>query len=118
MSRTTDILEAGILEAIAAAPDEAGLERLRIATLGKKGSISERMKTLGALEPEERRRLGAELNELKHKIALAIADRRQILSRSALEERLETESIDVTLPARPEIRGTIHPISHVWEEVV
>jgi phenylalanyl-tRNA synthetase alpha chain len=118
MSRTTDTLEADILEAIAAAPDEAGLERLRIAALGKKGSISERMKTLGTLDPEERRKLGAELNELKHKIALAIADRRQILSRSALEERLETERIDVTLPARPAVRGTIHPISHVWEEVV
>jgi phenylalanyl-tRNA synthetase alpha chain len=118
MSRTTEILEAEFLEAIAAAPDEARLERLRIATLGKKGSISERMKTLGTLEPEERRRLGAELNELKDKIALAIADRRQVLSRSVLEERLKTESIDVTLPVRPEVRGTIHPISHVWEEVV
>jgi phenylalanyl-tRNA synthetase alpha chain len=111
-------LESDVLKAIAEAPDETSLEQLRIATLGKKGSLSERMKTLGALDPEERRRLGAELNELKTRIAAAIAERKQTLSRAALERRLSTERVDVTLPARPELRGTIHPVSHVWEEVV
>jgi phenylalanyl-tRNA synthetase alpha chain len=76
------------------------------------------MKTLGALDPEERRRLGAELNELKTRIASALAERKQTLSRATLEKRLSRERVDVTLPARPELRGTIHPVSHVWEEVV
>jgi phenylalanyl-tRNA synthetase alpha chain len=118
MKPTEDTLESDVLKAIAEAPDETSLEQLRIATLGKKGSLSERMKTLGALDPEERRRLGAELNELKTRIAAAIAERKQTLSRAALERRLSTERVDVTLPARPELRGTIHPVSHVWEEVV
>lgn len=118
MDLTNDTLEADILSAIAEARDEASLEQLRIATLGKKGSISERMKSLSALEPEERRRVGAELNELKTRIVSAIAGRKQTLNYAALERRLATERIDVTLPARPELRGTIHPVSHVWEEVV
>jgi phenylalanyl-tRNA synthetase alpha chain len=118
MGPTDDKLESDVLKAIAEAPDEASLEQLRIATLGKKGSLSERMKTLGALDPDERRRLGAELNELKTRITAAIAERKLTLSRAALEKRLSTERVDVTLPARPELRGTIHPVSHVWEEVV
>ncbi len=118
MNPIDDTLESDILSAIAEAPDEASLEQLRIATLGKKGSVSERMKTLGALDPEERRRLGAELNELKTRIASALAERKQTLSRATLEKRLSRERVDVTLPARPELRGTIHPVSHVWEEVV
>jgi phenylalanyl-tRNA synthetase alpha chain len=118
MNPTDDTLESDVLSAIAEAPDEASLELLRIATLGKKGSLSERMKTLGALDPEERRRLGAELNELKTRIASALAERKQTLSRATLEKRLSRERVDVTLPARPDLRGTIHPVSHVWEEVV
>jgi phenylalanyl-tRNA synthetase alpha chain len=118
MNLTNDTLEADILRAIAEAQDEVSLEQLRIANLGKKGTISERMKNLSALEPEERRQVGAELNELKTRIASAIAKRKQALNRFALERRLATERIDVTLPARPELRGTIHPVSHVWEEVV
>src|SRR5688572_12520018 len=118
MDLTNDTLEADILSAIAEARDEASLEQLRIATLGKKGSISERMKSLSALEPEERRRVGAELNELKTRIVSAIAGRKQTLIHASLERRLATERIDVTLPARPQLRGTIHPVSHVWEEVV
>jgi len=118
MNSTTKNLETEILSAIAAAPDETSLEQLRIASLGKKGSISERMKMLGSLEQDERRTLGAELNELKSKVASAIAERKQALSRDALAIRLKSGSIDVTLPVRPEMRGTIHPLSHVWEEVV
>jgi phenylalanyl-tRNA synthetase alpha chain len=118
MSSSTETLEADILAAIVAAPSETDLEQLRIASLGKKGWVSDRMKALAAMEPEERRRLGAELNQLKAKIASALAERKQVLGRAALELRLKTEGVDVTLPVRPEMRGTIHPVSHVWEEVV
>jgi len=118
MSSSTETLEADILAAIVAAPSETDLEQLRIASLGKKGWVSDRMKALAAMEPEERRRLGAELNQLKAKIASALAERKQVLGRAVLELRLKTEGVDVTLPVRPEMRGTIHPVSHVWEEVV
>jgi phenylalanyl-tRNA synthetase alpha chain len=118
MNATVETEESEILAAIAAAADEASLEQLRISALGKKGFLSERMKRLGSLDPEERRRLGAELNELKAKVSAAIVERKAVLARLVLEKRLASESVDVTLPARPELRGTIHPVSHVWEEIV
>ena len=84
---------------------------LRVATLGKKGSISEQMKSLGAMGPEERKTAGAALNVLKDKVTEAIAARKAVLQEAQLEQRLASEKIDVTLPARAEPRGTVHPVS-------
>ncbi len=111
-------LEQDILQQVASASDEAALEALRVATLGKKGSISEQMKALGAMGPEERKTAGAALNVLKDKVTEAIAARKAVLQEAQLEQRLASEKIDVTLPARAEPRGTVHPVSQVWEEVV
>ena len=111
-------LEQEILQQVAGASDEATLEALRVATLGKKGSISEQMKALGAMGPEERKTAGAALNVLKDKVTEAIAARKAVLQEAQLEQRLASEKIDVTLPARAEPRGTVHPVSQVWEEVV
>jgi phenylalanyl-tRNA synthetase alpha chain len=111
-------LEQDILQQVASASDEAALEALRVATLGKKGSISEQMKTLGAMSPDARKEAGAALNVLKDKVTEAIAARKAVLQEAQLEQRLAFEKIDVTLPARAEPRGTVHPVSQVWEEVV
>jgi phenylalanyl-tRNA synthetase alpha chain len=111
-------LEAEISAAIVAAKDERELEELRVATLGKKGSISERLKGLGKMGPEERKTAGAALNELRDKVTKNIEARRAVFAEQALEARLKTETVDVTLPARPEAKGTIHPVTQVWQEVV
>ena len=111
-------LEQDILHGIAAATDEAALEALRVSVLGKKGQITEQMKALGAMAPEERKAAGAALNVLKDQVAAALATRKSELADAALDLRLAAERIDVTLPVRPEPRGTIHPVSQVWEEVV
>jgi phenylalanyl-tRNA synthetase alpha chain len=111
-------LEQDILQQVAAASEEAALEAIRVATLGKKGSISEQMKLLGAMSPDERKVAGAALNVLKDKVTDAIAARKGVLQEAQLEQRLVSEKIDVTLPARAEPRGTVHPVSQVWEEVV
>ncbi|HRX34931.1 MAG TPA: phenylalanine--tRNA ligase subunit alpha [Aestuariivirga sp.] len=113
-----DTLEQDILAQVDAATDEAALEAVRVAALGKKGTISERMKTLGAMSPEERREAGQALNVLKDKVADAIGTRKTVLQEAALEVRLASEKIDVTLPIRPQPQGTVHPVSQVWEEVV
>jgi len=113
-----ETLERDILKDVAAAGDESALEALRVSALGKKGSISERMKGLGAMAPEERKEAGAALNLLKDKVADAIAIRRAALQAAALEARLASEKVDVTLPVRPQAQGTIHPVSQVWEEIV
>ncbi len=111
-------LEKDILQQVAAASEEAALEAIRVATLGKKGSISEQMKLLGAMSPDERKVAGAALNVLKDTVTDAIAERKAVLQEAQLEQRLASEKIDVTLPARAEPRGTVHPVSQVWEEVV
>ncbi len=86
-----DSLQQDILAQIEAAADEAGLEAIRVASLGKKGSISERMKTLGTLSPDERKTQGAALNVLKDKVADAITARKTVLQmlrwNSALQPR-------------------------------
>ena len=100
-----------ILEQIAKAGDEAALETVRVGTLGKKGAISEQMKALGALAPEERKAAGAALNVLKDRVTEALSARKAMLRDVALEARLASEAIDVTLPVRPERQGSIHPVS-------
>jgi phenylalanyl-tRNA synthetase alpha chain len=111
-------LEQSLIDGIEAAADETELESLRVSALGKKGAISERMRTLADMSPEERKTAGAELNALKEKLTEAIAAKKSTFQASALEARLNTEKVDVTLPARPEAQGTIHPVSQVWEEIV
>jgi phenylalanyl-tRNA synthetase alpha chain len=112
-------LETTILTAIAAAADEAALEAVRVGALGKKGSISEKMKTLGAMSQEERQAMGPLLNGLKDKVAQALSERRNALRMAAIAERLRHETVDVTLPVRqaPAEAGRIHPISQVIDEM-
>jgi phenylalanyl-tRNA synthetase alpha chain len=110
-------LQSDLLTQIANAADEAALEAVRVSALGKKGSISELMKTLGAMSPDARKVQGPLLNGLRDGVAGAIAARKAQLGDAALEARLASETIDVTLPPRPENSGTVHPITQVLEEV-
>ncbi|MDE2444874.1 MAG: phenylalanine--tRNA ligase subunit alpha [Alphaproteobacteria bacterium] len=111
-------LETEILAQVASAADEAGLEAIRVSALGKKGAISERMAGLGKMAPDERKAAGAALNVLKDKVTEALGAKKSAFAEAALEARLTSEKIDVTLPVRPQSQGTIHPVSQVWEEVV
>ncbi|PQO22548.1 phenylalanine--tRNA ligase subunit alpha [Rhodobacteraceae bacterium WD3A24] len=110
-------LRAKHLAAVAAARDAEALEAARIAALGKKGEISLKMRELGRMSPEERKSAGPALNALKDEIDAAVRARRAEIEDAALEERLEAEWIDVTLPARPRPSGTIHPVSQVMDEL-
>ncbi|WP_099865813.1 phenylalanine--tRNA ligase subunit alpha [Pararhizobium haloflavum] len=112
-------LEEQIMAEISAADDEPAIEAVRVAALGKKGSVSEKLKTLGAMSPEERQTMGPAINGLKSRIADAIAERKQALKAKAIEARLERERVDVTLPTRPSPveTGRIHPISQVIDEI-
>lgn len=112
-----DDLKQKYLSAIADAGDEAALEDLRVQAVGKKGEVSLKMRELGKMTPEERQVAGPALNALKDEINSALAAKKAALADAALEERLRTEWLDVTLPGRTERRGTIHPISQVSEEI-
>ncbi|HEY5226652.1 MAG TPA: phenylalanine--tRNA ligase subunit alpha, partial [Methylovirgula sp.] len=112
-------LEQETLTAIAAAADDASLEAVRIAALGKKGTITALLSGLGQLPPEARKEHGAAINLLKDRVTAALSDQRAALKTAALEARLAAETLDVTLPARvsaPDL-GRLHPISQVTDEL-
>src|ERR1043165_2718533 len=110
-------LERDILSAIAGADDEATLEQVRVSAPGKKGSISELVKTLGGMTSEERKEKGPLFNTLRDRVSDAIAARKAELQEQALNARLASERVDVTCPVRPEPQGTIHPVSQVLDEI-
>nr|WP_210382282.1 phenylalanine--tRNA ligase subunit alpha [Jiella sonneratiae] len=112
-------MEGELLAAIDAAGNEAALEAIRIAELGKKGRISEMMKGLGKMSPEERKEAGPRLNGLRDRVQEAIAAKRDVLAEAAIAARLRAERLDVTLPVRQgaAARGRIHPISQVIDEI-
>jgi len=116
----TDIaaLQSEILAQVSAATDEAALDAVRVGTLGKKGSVSALLATMGKLSPDERKVQGPLFNGLRDTITEAIAARKVQLADAALDARLAGETLDVTLPARAENSGSIHPISQVLDEVV
>ncbi|MEK1890445.1 MAG: phenylalanine--tRNA ligase subunit alpha [Phyllobacterium sp.] len=112
-------LESVLAAQIESANDEAAIEAVRIAALGKKGSISEKLKSLGAMSPEERQFQGPAINGLKNRITEALTARKAALKDAAITVRLEKEKVDVTLPVRAAAveRGRIHPISQVIDEI-
>ncbi|WP_435164454.1 phenylalanine--tRNA ligase subunit alpha [Falsirhodobacter sp. 1013] len=112
-----DTLRDTYLNRIKDAGDEAAVEELRLAALGKKGEISLKMRELGKMTPEERQTTGAALNILKDEIDAALRARKASLADVALEQRLASEWLDVTLPGRPRRTGTIHPVSQVMDEL-
>jgi phenylalanyl-tRNA synthetase alpha chain len=117
----TDIatIESGLLAEIAGATDEPAIEAVRVAALGKKGSVSELLKTLGSMSPEERQVQGPAINGLKNRVTEALSVRKAELKDVAITARLAAEKLDVTLPVRqsPAERGRIHPISQVIDEI-
>jgi phenylalanyl-tRNA synthetase alpha chain len=112
-------LQQTILADIAAASDEAAIEAVRVGALGKKGSISALLSTLGKMTPEQRKTEGAAINLAKDVVTQALTARRDILKNAALDARLASETIDVTLPLRDPAAelGRIHPLSQVMDEL-
>ena len=110
-------IEAEASSAIAAASDEAALEAIRVAELGKKGRVSLLMRELGGMSPEQRQSAGPALNGLKDRLTAAISARKADLELASLNKRLETEREDLTLPPRYEPVGALHPVMQVFEEL-
>ena len=114
----TEALKAELLGQVEAADSLQALEDVRVAALGKKGAITAQMKNLGGLDPEERKAAGQALNALKGEVAQAIEAKKTAMADAELNAKLLAEKVDVTLPARPESEGFIHPISRTIEEAV
>jgi len=103
--------------AIREAPDLAALDQLRVGYLGKKGRLTERLKTLGRLPPETRREAGAALNTAKERLQQSLEDRKSALAGAELEARLRAEAIDVTQPGRGQTPGGLHPITRTLNRI-
>jgi phenylalanyl-tRNA synthetase alpha chain len=105
------------LSRIADAQDLDTVEGLRVAFLGKQGSISGLLKTLGGMSPDERQSEGPKIHALREDVTSALAARKAALESAALELRLAAERIDLSLPAPDAPRGSIHPVSQVMDEL-
>jgi phenylalanyl-tRNA synthetase alpha chain len=114
-----DTLRADLSAAIAAASDEAALDAVRVSALGKKGSVSALLASLGSMAPEDRKSAGPAINGLKGEISSLIETRSAALKSAALDARLKAETVDITLPlqAAPTAKGRIHPISQTIDEI-
>ncbi|QZD90689.1 phenylalanine--tRNA ligase subunit alpha [Qipengyuania aurantiaca] len=110
-------LQDSALSRIAAADDAEALEALRIEYLGKQGSISALMKTLGKMSPEERQEQAPKIQGARTAVADAIAARKDAFEAEELERRLASERLDLTLPAPQAPKGSVHPVSQVMDEL-
>jgi phenylalanyl-tRNA synthetase alpha chain len=112
-------LEQQILAAVATAADEAALEAVRVTALGKNGSVTALLKTLGAMTSDERKTKGPLINGLRDRVSAALQARRDTFKGAALAARLNSESVDVTLPVpeAPFEIGRVHPITQVIDEL-
>jgi len=115
---TPDQLRDALLKDVEAANSTEALEELRISALGKKGRITELMKGLGQMAPEERKAAGQALNVLKGEVSSAIDTKKSAMADADLDKRLMSEQIDVTLPVAHEDVGYVHPISQTIDEIV
>lgn len=111
-------IEKQILQKIADAADLPTLEEIRVYALGKKGIITEQMKNLSTLSGQEKIETAKKLNVLKNTVEETLNSKKTVLEEQALSKKLASETIDVTLPQRPETQGRIHPVSKIYEEIV
>ncbi len=117
MNTVKEIQQRALAE-IEASTELRGLDDLRVQYLGKKGEITAQLKTLGSMEPDQRKTFGQAVNAARDALNLAISSRRETLEASALEQKLLSERVDVTLPGRAEERGGLHPVTRVMERAV
>lgn len=110
-------LEQQAREAVDQAGDLQALDQLRVAYLGKKGVLTEQLKQLGKLPPDERREAGQAINVAKKQLQDAIELRKQVLQAAALESQLSSEKIDVTLPGRGIGVGGLHPVTRTLQRI-
>ena len=106
-----------IIEQIRGASNLAGLESLRVAALGKSGSITAQLKSLGSMDAGTRASEGPKIHALHEAATTALAERKATLEAAELDERLATESLDLSLPAAAVPQGSVHPVSQVMDEL-
>lgn len=113
-----DILKSSTLADLETLRDEASWEALRVRTLGKSGWLTQQLKALGPLAPDERRERGAALNQVRDVLNAAFAQRKRAIESDLLSAQLEAERVDVTLPVARREDGLLHPIHQTIDEMI
>lgn len=113
-----DTIKSDIMGAVTKAVSLAQIEDIRVSALGKKGQLTELMKNLASLSIEEKKSFGAALNQAKADITEALDSKRSLLSMAEMNEKLKSQRLDVTLPVRPQQKGSIHPITQTIDEMI
>src|SRR5688572_21096099 len=106
-----------LLPRIHAAPDLQALDELRVQSLGKSGTITALLKSLGGMDAETRTAEAPKIHKLREDVTAAIAERRRALESAELERRLATERVDLSLPVDDRPQGSVHPVSQVMDEL-
>lgn len=106
-----------LFDQIRNAPDLGALDQLRVSVLGKSGSITARLKSLGSMDPETRAAEAPKIHAHREEVTSAIADRKAALEAAELDRKLGTETIDLSLPVQEQPTGTVHPVSQVMDEL-
>jgi len=117
VNEITDLQTRALAE-ISASDDLQQLDDLRVRYLGKKGEVTAQLKSLGSMEPDQRRSFGQAVNAVRDALNQAITARRKDLESAALEQKLLSEKVDVTLPGRGEQRGGLHPVTMAMERAI
>ena len=112
-----EALTSAALQAIAQAENATELDSLRVQYLGKKGSLTDQLKSLGKLPADERPAAGAAINQSKQQVQEAINQRKEIIDSAATTELLKREAIDITLPGRRQQAGALHPVTKTIERI-
>ena len=109
--------DSDLLDRIRSAPDLGALDQLRVSVLGKQGSITARLKSLGSMDPDTRAAEAPKIHAMREEVTSAIAERKASLEAAELDRKLATETIDLSLPAQETPSGTVHPVSQVMDEL-
>ena len=118
MKETLNSISLAAKQAVDAACDQAAIEEIRVKYLGKKGELTAILKQMGSLSPEERPKMGQLVNEAKQELESLINTKKEELSALATEQKLKEETIDITMPAKTDKTGKLHPLNTVLNDMI
>lgn len=118
MKEKLELLKSEALKAITEAKDEKQIDEIRIKYLGKKGELTAILKQMGSLAPEERPIMGQLVNKAKSELEDAVTAAAESFKAAAADEKLKAETLDITMPSKPAVKGGLHPLNIVLNDMI
>ncbi len=118
MKEKLELLKSEALTAVSTASDEKQIDEIRIKYLGKKGELTAILKQMGSLSPEERPVIGQLVNKAKQELEEAINVAAESFKAAAADQKLKAETLDITMPSKPAVKGGLHPLNIVLNDMI